>query len=815
MSYNSNEDRELEKIVKFEAVHQFTLFPKKPNILGKGDFTWGITKWGVMKVLEGELIETKDDNIIVCGVFESEINKNSTYTILAKETENEKHGKQYELIYKFETLDLKGLNNQKSFLRTFLTEGQIDEMYKVIENPLVTIDSHDKETLKKVKGIGNYVVERIIERYERGKDYCKVYIELHNLGLTPKFVQRLIARYKDAQKIIDIIKNNPYQLSFDVDGIGFKTADAIALKNGMSLKSPKRIAGFINYYLNVIGEQSNSYVYANNLTAIIFESFGGKDEIFEEYKDDENNTIGNNVKEAIDGLVKQGILVVSENENKSKRKVYLKRYYELELEIAQHLKRISLAKNNFVFGDWRETVKHEETKQGWAFTDEQLEGIEMTLKHQVSLISGGAGVGKTSVLTGVLNALGAMEDKYSFCQCALAGKAGARMQEVTGKEGSTIHRLLGFNPQEFGGFDCNEENPLDYDIIVLDEISLVGGEIFLSLLKAIPTGSKLIILGDLSQLESIGSLNLAKDLFDSDFITTCNLTKIHRQAEKSGIIVSSLNIREQKTFFKKSEIGIKVVGELQDMIFDLNKESDDIAEKAFGHFKKYWGTPLVDKNIMAIQILCPVKERGDSSVYEMNNLVQQFLNPQRGLQHKEELVIELSSKKTFILREGDKVLNLKNNYQLKNLEDEPTQIFNGWTGIIRSINKYDELIEVYFPIIKQGIIVPFKVAKNSLTLGYASTVHKYQGSSAKVIIGILDYSTPPNMRTKELVYTLLTRAEELCVLICQTSALNSAIETSGVSDKNTFLLDMLEDDTIEPKVIEARSSYTYDTDNDW
>lgn len=801
MSYDKHEKSKQEYldkgIIKIEAVHDFTLFPKYPTLLGKGDNTYGIVKWKVAREIEGNVECGWDDVITVCGEYESEIDSEKTYTILAQETVHEKYGKQYQLLFIGEIVDFSKTGNQKGFLQTFLTEGQINELFKVTDNPLKAIDEHNTALLKKAKGVGDYIVHRIIERYEEVKDYSSVYIELSELGLTPKFIQRLIRTYKNPQKVIKIVKKNPYQLTFDVDGIGFKTADKIALRNGMSVKSPERVGAYINNYFTTIADKGHSFVYAGHLQELIFDEengLGSKKEILEVYKDEEGNVLGTNIGKAIDDLVNSGKLGIEEHEKKSLRKLYLTKYYEMEKNIAGHLKRLALAENKFEFGQWKETIKHQEKEQGWEFTKEQKEAIELTLENQVVFITGGAGTGKTSVLGGVLNALGAMDGKYSFAQCALAGKAAARMQEATGKEGSTIHRLLGFKPS--GYFDHNEKNPLLDEIIILDEISLVGGEIFESLIQAIKTGSKLIILGDMGQLESIGSLNLAKDLYDSEFITTCELTKIHRQAQKSGIITSSNSIREGKKIFGDSETGIKVLGELEDMIFDLCADKKEIVDKVFNHFKKEYENNKLVKNIMDIQILSPVKERGDSSVYVLNNLIQAYLNPQDSF--KTEVEIVLPSKKTFVLREGDKILNIKNNYDLYNVEDREVEVFNGWVGIVKEINTYKEEVVIHFPIIKQNVLFTFKDVGKSVILGYASTVHKYQGSSAKVIIGVLDYGTPPDMRTRELVYTIPTRAEKLCYFICQTKALNKAINQSGISDKNTFLVNMLLDDSIEP-----------------
>ena len=774
------------KIIKIEARLNRVLFPKYPEILGRGDNTFGIVSWCPMLVLEGEPQTDNWGNLVVKGNYEEEIDIKTDYTIIAKEVHDEQRGTQYELMFIGQLMDLSSVNNQKAFLKTFLTDNQISEMFKVLDNPLASIEAHDVEALKKVNGIGDYIANCIIERFEDNKDNCEVYLELDEYGLTPKFIQKLIKQYKNTHKVVEIIKKNPYQLSFDVDGIGFKTADAIALKSGISETSPERIKAYINYLLHDLAQNGNSFITSGELTAYIFEEFGGKENILEVYLDEDGNVTGNNIGRAIDELQEKGVIVVEDAENKSNRRVYLKSYYKLEKDIAEHLKRIANGKNNFKYDDWEQVVTAQENKQGWMFTDEQKAGIKLGLDNQVCFITGGAGTGKSSLVSGILESL----KNYSFAQTALAGKASARLQEVTGKEGFTIHRLLGYRPQI--GFTHNEDNPLPYDIIVLDEISLVGGEIFLSLIKAITDGTKLIILGDMGQLESIGCMNLAFDMYNSDFITTIELTKVHRQAQKSGIIVASQQMRNGKPVLEKKFIGEKTVGELQDMHFDIDDTSSTTRERTMKWFKEKYESDLVN-DIMDIQILSPCKDRGDASVFNLNIDVQNYVNPHS--EDKHEIKVNVGKDKSYYLREGDKVMCIKNNYKI--CGEKRMGVFNGWCGILKEIDTWLGLHKVYIPMIDDTMIFSTSDLINGVVLGYASTVHKYQGSSAKVVIGAFDNTTPPNMRTKELLYTLWTRAEKDCTTVAQNSALYSAALNSGISDKNTFLVELLDGETSE------------------
>lgn len=769
-------------IIKIQARVNRILFPKYPNVLGEGDNNFGIVSWNPVDVLDGEPHIDSWGTIVVKGTYEQALDFGDDYIIVAKENYNPDRGYQYDLLYIAQDLDLSKVHNQKAFLQTFLTEGQIAEMFKVLDNPLAAIEAHDAEALKQVKGVGDYIANCIIERFEDNRDNCEVYLELDQYGLTPSFIQKLVKRYKSPSKVIEIVKEDPYQLSFDVDGIGFKTADSIALKGGIKRTSPDRIKGFINYILNEKAQEGNSYITSGELTALIFEEFGGKDAILEVYRDESGNVTGNNINEAIEKLKEKDILVVEENNiNKTSRRVYLKKYYNLEKEIAYHLKRIAKAENKFKYDDWEDIVKQQEVKQGWQFTEEQKRGIKLGLDNQVCFITGGAGTGKSSLVSGILESL----KDYSFAQTALAGKASARLQEVTGEEGFTIHRLLGFKPPM--DFNFNENNPLSYDIIILDEISLVGGEIFLSLLKAIPDGCKLIILGDMGQLPSIGCMNLAFDMYNSKFITTVELTKVHRQAQKSGIITDSQKIRNSIPVLEKNFVGQIVTGELKDMYYDISDSTESTRFKVVEWFKNKYNSDLVD-NIMDIQILSPCKDRGDASVFNLNQDIQDFVNPPSP--DKKELVVKAGKDKKYILREGDKVMCIKNNYKVTG--SNKTGVFNGWCGILTEITDYG-FHKVYIPMIDDTMTFSTFDLTSGVILGYASTIHKYQGSSAKVIIGAFDNTTPPMMRTKELVYTLWTRAEKECITVAQNTALYNAAKNSGVIDKNTFLVELLDD----------------------
>jgi len=383
--------------------------------------------------------------------------------------------------------------------------------------------------------------------------------------------------------------------------------------------------------------------------------------------------------------------------------------------------------------------------------------------------------GKTTVVKAMLTVLGT----YDFAQCALSGKAANRMFQVTGYDGKTIHRLLGTDPK--GGFLHNEEDPLPQDIIIIDEASMIGGSLFLSLLKAIASGTKVVILGDAGQLSSIGVANVFHDILKNKTIPTVKLTKIHRQAQKSAIITESINIRKQNQIFDSDFEGTKILGELQDLELDIYQNKELSILKVLNQFKKH--IDRVD-NILDIQILVAMKERGEICCFKINKAIQQIYNP-RGNNPVE---IGNFEQTKYVLSEGDKVINTKNNYKAISIEGERTPIFNGNIGIIEKINVNEGLMVINFEGIGR-ILIPYANYKD-ISLAYAITTHKSQGDQWHTVIACTDYSAYMSLSC-EWLYTAITRAEKYAVLCGENKAIRYGISQSKTPIKQTFLCEML------------------------
>lgn len=749
-------EEEVVNIIKCSINIEKILYPKT-NIVEDGDFA--IISAKVLNVEEGEPYLSKWGTISVKGKM-CELSLVEDYNIVAKEIDDEKWGKQYEVIFIGSKIDLSNKEQQKIYLSKILTETQVDNLFKTFDNPIAVLDSGDVEKLCTVKGIKGEKALTIMQKYQNTKDSYKAYVELDRYGLTKATIDKLVERYGSPDTTVNKIHENPYILIDEVDGIGWAKADNMALTGGLGEHSPFRVKAYIKYFLKEEANKGNTWVYVDDLCNAI------------------DNVIGYDLPQevlvnSLQDLEKKSLLWVNEDRDI----IALKRYYDLEKNIANNLMRLSNSKNDFIFEGWEEKVHNLEQKQGWCFTDEQFKGVKEILENQVIIVTGSGGTGKTSTVSGMLEAFGG---NYTFAQTALSGRASGNLTDVTGEEGYTIHRLLGVDP-ETGKFMHNSKHQLPTDIIILDELSMIGAEIFYSLIQAIKTGAKLIMLGDLKQLEAIGIGNIMKDMIESGAITTVELTKIHRQAQESGIITESLKASEKIQLVDKDFYGEEKRGKLQDMHLDIYKQKETTCKAMLQHFNDLMAKGV---NKEDIQLIVPVKDKGNASAYHLSNEIQKIVTNT----HQEGITIGKNSTTPRTLYVGDRIINMKNNYKTKNIEGIEYPIFNGDLGIITEINTYKRTITVKFNN-KDEIIIPKKHLPE-IWLGYAITTHKLQGSSSPYIICGLDYSHY-KLLNKEMVYTMLTRAKKYCILCAENKALRMAIRTSSVKVKQTFLCNFL------------------------
>ena len=692
------------------------------------------------------------------------------YKVVGEYVNDPKYGDQYNVVSIFPSIEFgdDDPRGQKQFLLSLFTENQVNAMYEALDNPFMALKNKDVQALITVKGCGTVNATSWIDRFHNNLAMAKIFTELEEYELSNTMIEKLMARYKSPELVIEKVKNNPYILATQIKGIGFKTADKIALAGGMQPYSPERIGAFTLYYLEDQGENGMSWITPDQLVGAIVEVLG------EDIPED---------------AIKEGVMSVNEKLwwSEDKSTVGLLEYYNIEHKIAEELLRLRNAESNIKYDNWREQVAELERAQGWEYTEEQIQGILAGLENNVTIITGLAGSGKSSVVKGILQTL----KGYSFVQVALSGRAASRLTEITGKEGATIHRTLGYPKGEprKQGFEYNDENQLTDQIYILDEISMVDSFLFYYLLRAIPSGSKVYLLGDIGQLESIGAGNIAHDMINSEEITTVFLTKIHRQAAKSAIVTESIKVRRGEQLIEKDWTGTETRGELQDLTIDCYSDKSNTYHRIINTFKHYYEKD--DFDIMETQIIVPTKVRGDACTYNLNAAIQKIYNPD---EHKASYQA-FRDGKTYDLKVGDKVINRVNNYNTTPF------IYNGNMGILERF-AFDEELESDVMIINFKAIGQVKVPKkywNNIDLAYAITVHSDQGSEHDNVIFGLDFAAY-SLLTRELVYTGITRARKKCELIAQTGALRMAISQEGVNKKQTFLADLLKD-LAHPKLV--------------
>lgn len=747
-------------VYKFKVKFIRRFYPKKLREVETG--AWQINRVEIAEPDNEKGFESNKGEVSLIGNQVFMRDDNSTYLVHGKKVYNEQYGEwQYEVSYSQEFRPMESETQKREFLSIFLTERQVDELYKVLDDPFVAFANEDIQALCKVKGVGAKTAQKMIDRYLECKDCGASHIELISMGLTPNMVQRLVSHYKSPDVALEKIKHNPYVLAEEVKGIGFSKADEIAQKFGIPENDPRTVRAYILYHFETIGESGHTYTTLDLLESAIVDQLGLQD----------LDLLDNCLGELID---KGKVIHIASEENDV---FALKEYYTLEKEIAYHIHRLLGGDNNIQLNREvaMERIKQQEKRQGWEFTERQLEGVFAIADSNVTVIRGYAGSGKSSSVAGLLSCL---EEDYTFAQCALSGKASVNLTDITGQEGYTIHRLLKYNPG-MGGFAKDENDPLDYHMIILDETSMVDAQLFLNLIKAIPTGSKLVMLGDTNQLESIGIGNVMMDLIDSEIVPCITFDKIHRQGAKSGIIPFSIEVAQGKCRYKDSWVGEEVLGELQDLKMigfacekGETKPSIDLIIREFKEMYKEC------KDISQIGVVLPTKSNG-TSCYKVNQLIQDIvLSPRRRGQG-----IELGTKKEpYTIYRGDKVINLKNNYKTQ------PNIFNGNMGEVDHLA--DSLEEALIDFYNIGEVEVSGKDLDSIDLGYAITTHKSQGSGIPYLIYCVDYSHF-TMLNREQVYTGLTRAKKRCSFVFETKALNRAIRTSNIKQKRTFLYHML------------------------
>ncbi|PKM52687.1 MAG: ATP-dependent RecD-like DNA helicase [Firmicutes bacterium HGW-Firmicutes-7] len=627
------------------------------------------------------------------------------------------------------------------------------DTFKVIEE--------QTELLAGVKGISEKKAQEITSVFYEQKKMRQVIIFLQEFGISLTYAIKIYGEYKE--KTVEIVKNNPYQLAEDIHGIGFKMADAIAYKIGIDQLSPERIMAGIKYILGQASLDGHLFLEKSILTSQATSLLGVEEE------STENALFELHIKQHLQIRNKEGNEVV-----------YLITYYLMEKSIANQLHELATFKHPVDKNIEKELLEIEKAQE--LFLDhKQKQAIIEAMNCGVLVVTGGPGTGKTTTINAIIK--GYEERGFEVLLAAPTGRAAKRMTETTGKEAKTIHRLLEitFGKDELHQkFERNEEYPLECDVVIIDEASMMDVTLMFHLLKAIVPGTRLILVGDKDQLPSVGPGNILKDIIKSTYISTVILDKIFRQAMESDIVLNAHKINFGEHFPLK--------GNNKDFFFISRNNAhhiiDEIVSLVKTRLPKFTGCTSHE----GIQILTPMR-KGLLGVEHLNGELQRAINPFSKDKKEKEY-------RKVVFREGDKVMQIRNNYNVsweivskyKYTIDEGLGVFNGDVGKIIEVNHYSEKVKVKFDDEK---LVEYDFTNlDELELAYAITIHKSQGSEYPVVI-LPMFSGPPMLLTRNLLYTAVTRAKAYVVVVGMEEVLKKMIDNNREVGRNSTLDQML------------------------
>ena len=629
----------------------------------------------------------------------------------------------------------------EAYLSSGLIKG-IGPIYakKIVETFKETsfdILDNSPDRLLEIDGIGPKRLEEIKESWKKNRVVRNLIIFLKKYEISTRLIIKIYNRY--GEDSISVLKDNPYRLADEIDGIGFKTADNIAINLGIPLDSPKRVQSGIRYKMRELCEEGDTYEPLSTITYAAGDMLEVDDDIVED-----------NIK----SLIVSGSLVDCDG------KIYLKYLYDAEVNVAKRLKEIVEFKNTFQFQQSNIAIEDIESRTGVHYEGNQIVAIETALNSNLMVLTGGPGTGKTTVTRGIIELLSSMG--MSILLAAPTGKAAKRMSELTGRNAFTIHRLLGYNPAT--GCAHNELNPFIEDVLIVDEASMINLQLMDTLIRAIPNRMKLIIIGDIDQLPCIGSGNVLGDVIASGVIPVVMLDKIFRQAQNSNIIVNAHRIKNGE--------GI-VVDNTKDSDFFMMKMYDDINKNVVNLITKRLPTAY-GYNPKDIQVLTPMK-KCEVGVDKLNEMLQAEINPS-GLEVK---------RGNVTYRVGDKVIQTVNNYD--------KDVFNGDSGAIDRINVEDKLVYIRY----DDRIVEYSYADlEEVSLAYALTIHKSQGSEYPIIVVPITYANK-RMMQRNLIYTAVTRAKKICVIVGDKRMVDIAIGNEKSYKRKTLLKERLQGKVLE------------------
>ncbi len=682
-------------------------------------------------------IKDREDEEITCVGYAPSISQGESVKVTGTIVTHHFYGEQIniEMCEKTEPRSERAI---ELYLASGVIKGIGPKIAKKIVNKFgrdtLNIMDNEPERLAEIRGISNEKAMTIGEMYREKTEERHALLFLGEYGITPSYAIRIYKRYKD--KTIDIVRKNPYALAEDIFGIGFKIADKIAENVGIAKDSPFRIRAGVKYILN--GGANNGHVYMPieavvNQTAELLQISG---EI---------------ISTELTGMHIENQVWIERKEDKTN--VYLNFFYYAEGYVSRKLYELNDLEFKGIY-NYEQEIDALENVEKIHFAPQQRDAIQSAMENGVLVITGGPGTGKTTIINAIIKLCEA--EGLEIELAAPTGRAAKRMEETTGHKAQTIHRLLGINflneNSRTQTFEKDEDNPIEADVVIIDESSMVDILLMHSLLKAIAIGTRLIIVGDSNQLPSVGPGNVLRDIINSEVIKVCRLTEIFRQAQESSIITNAHkinkgeypNLKEKdKDFFFMRRNSVQ---ELSSLIVSL----------VSSRLPKYLNCdPIRD-----IQVLTPMR-KSPLGVTALNTILQEALNPPSPNKREKEF-------RGIKFREGDKVMQIKNNYNVEwkivekgKITEDGVGVFNGDEGIITYIDPVNEYVEILF---EDNKAVHYDFTQmDEVDLSYAVTIHKSQGSEYKAVVMPL-LNGPDMLMSRNLLYTGLTRAKELAVI---------------------------------------------------
>lgn len=711
----------------------------------------------VLNLVSGE------DEITCVGIF-SAIAEGENIEAQGEYTEHPTYGQQF----KVTSFEEKAPEDEEAIER-YLGSGAIKgiglamaaRIVRRFKEDTFRIIEEEPERLAEIKGISNRKAMEIASQVNEKRDLRQAMIFLQQYGITMNLAVKVYQAY--GQDVYGIIRENPYRLADDIDGVGFRTADEIAARVGIRMDSDFRVRSGILYTLLQASGEGHTYLPETELTPRASKLL--------------NVTAEQVEKQYMDLAIERKIIL---KQMEDQTQIYAASFYYMEANTATMLKRLNVS-YDVSDAEIEQQIRGIEKKSGMTLDEHQVTAVKEAVRNGLLVITGGPGTGKTTTINTIIRYF-ELEGLEIFL-AAPTGRAAKRMSETTGFEARTVHRMLELNggADGSGGFERDESNPLEADVIIVDEMSMVDISLMYSLLKAISVGTRLILVGDVNQLPSVGPGSVLRDIIQSHACNVVMLTKIFRQASTSDIIVNAHKINH----------GEEVILDNKSMDFFFLKRYDaDVIINVVLQLIKQKLPKFVDATPYDIQVLTPMR-KGLLGVERLNGILQRYMNPPANDKVEKEYG-------STVFREGDKVMQTKNNYQLAweirtkfgLTVDKGLGIFNGDMGIIRQINDFAEQMIIEFD---EGRMVeyPYKLL-DELELAYAITIHKSQGSEyPAVVIPLL--GGPMMLMNRNLLYTAVTRARKCVTLVGNEVTFQQMIQNTSQQKRYSGLCDRLKE----------------------